>query len=776
MCSSADISGLTPAHLVAFLQTHSYDCVNQALWTFNSDVSSVLSNAHLTRALTEISNASPAYQGDDQQHLLELLDFVHAAYYHKVYHPADQQLFDPAVVAATAFAALDAFIASPHANDATDAAGAILFEWLAAVDSASIGEGYYTNLKSILHAFNADPNRAALYEQGVDLWTLFHLIQRAVFQPAFVAKIDQPLIDELRVIAVNRSLVPGNTFLVTGALTTLGAIVCQAPAWKAAAVAAITDAYDLYPPLSEPSLWAVSALECNNWTNAHGVQITKAALVPQVEALLFPNTWSFDDGALVVRTPLSLDRVQVLYHAIKQVESQFNRITETIAPLPDDPNPVLKVILHGSRADYRAYQSWLYGTDTNNGGIYIEQDGTFYTYDRTLNEDSYTLEELFRHELSHYLVGRFLIEGLWGATPIYDHGRMVWFDEGFAEFLAWSTSTEGVKTREHLVALVQADGNDRMTVGQVLHAAYGDFKFYRYAGLLFTYWYHKDIGTMKRFIDHARAGDGAGFDGLVNQLSADVTLEKSYQQYLDGLVATIGNLDDPHTTVPPLGVLDVSDPAHIQALVRQTRIGYLAECTLAEEAIDRRFSCRGQLSGPLGGGADPVAAWHLFDSSLNELLNVLLDDGTNNFHGASGRFGRIRFIDEGGGQVYPEAEYFVDGPLGPGPQVLQAPAAQVQADFHSTRLGINAVATLNGPIVECRLPLTSQLYDNAVDGAVLSAALDQDLQQLRDDVYAIRPSYYRDFQCAFDGPAQVIQATMTQKYMLRDVLCHAHVP
>ncbi|QKQ28339.1 collagenase [Candidatus Reidiella endopervernicosa] len=75
-------------------------------------------------------------------------------------------------------------------------------------------------------------------------------------------------------------------------------------------------------------------------------------------------------------------------------------------------------------AKYEQYQCYLYGLYTNNGGIYIEQDATFYTYDRTVNDSIYSLEELFRHEYVHYLAARYLIEGDFGSLPMYEGDRM----------------------------------------------------------------------------------------------------------------------------------------------------------------------------------------------------------------------------------------------------------------------------------------------------------------------------------------------------------------
>lgn len=47
----------------------------------------------------------------------------------------------------------------------------------------------------------------------------------------------------------------------------------------------------------------------------------------------------------------------------------------------------------------------------------------------------YSLEELFRHEFTHYLQGRYEVQGLWGQGEMYQNERLTWFEEGNAEFL-----------------------------------------------------------------------------------------------------------------------------------------------------------------------------------------------------------------------------------------------------------------------------------------------------------------------------------------------------
>lgn len=130
-------------------------------------------------------------------------------------------------------------------------------------------------------------------------------------------------------------------------------------------------------------------------------------------------------------------KIQRLYWASKEVKSQFHRIIGNDKPLEaGNADDVLTMVIYNSPEEYKLNRT-LYGYSVDNGGIYIEGIGTFFTYERTPEESIYSLEELFRHEFTHYLQGRYLVPGLFNEGDFYkgNSGRITWFEEGSAEFL-----------------------------------------------------------------------------------------------------------------------------------------------------------------------------------------------------------------------------------------------------------------------------------------------------------------------------------------------------
>ena len=112
---------------------------------------------------------------------------------------------------------------------------------------------------------------------------------------------------------------------------------------------------------------------------------------------------------------------------------------------------MLTIVIYNNPDDYQLNRQ-LYGYETNNGGIYIEEKGTFFTYERTPKQSIYSLEELFRHEFTHYLQGRYEVPGLFGSGELYQNERLTWFQEGNAEFFAGSTRTNNVVPRKSIIS------------------------------------------------------------------------------------------------------------------------------------------------------------------------------------------------------------------------------------------------------------------------------------------------------------------------------------
>jgi microbial collagenase len=320
---------------------------------------------------------------------------------------------------------------------------------------------------------------------------------------------------------------------------------------EAIVVQFLTDVVQLYGEWTGPSLEAIEML-CwlYNCEYADGTPIDEGQILQSVHDWLLPNRTTYDDEMIIFKTGdnVTPEKIETLYWAMKEVRSQFHRVSLNDIPLDEgNPDDSLIAVIYNSPADY-TYNNFLYGLGTNNGGIYIESWGTFFTYERTPQESIYTLEDLFRHEFSHYLQGRYLVPGMWGQDPIYDNQRLTWFEEGGAEFMAGSSRLNGIQTRLTMVDRIAQNESDRMTLAEVVNATYGNWEFYRYGFAFFDYMYKYRMGMLLEMVEFVKTGDGDLFDILMDEIANDDLLNDLYQAHMDSLKSNQNNFTDPVTS------------------------------------------------------------------------------------------------------------------------------------------------------------------------------------------------------------------------------------
>ena len=774
-CTSQDVIGMTTSDWVTYLRSNTYNCI-YFIWTYDVPMQAIYTDAYVLAVLDEINTLAPNFNGTNINNMRELMAFVHAAYYLQFFYPNQIQLSN--MVDQSLVTTLNTFSLNTNFNvDNTDT-GEIMYHWLAVLDASELAYLFYSEIKSIVSDYQIQSSRWGDYSQDSNVFIAMNIVSRARINNyvLFNNQVDQGLMNIMEQIALNMNLLNNNSkYVIHQAIWAIGSIASDIN-FQTTGVTALSGIMNTHVYLSTPYLWVLTTVDFFLPCPIQTITVCKADIIPILETQVFPHTYRFDDGAMVVKTSLSLSSIQELYHASKEVQGQFDRISKTILPVQNDTNGVLTMKIYGTMTEYHDYHQFLYNLPTNNGGIYIESNGTFYTYQRTTQQSIYTLEELFRHEYAHYLVGRYFIQGLWGQAPIYANNRVVWFDEGFAEFIAWSTSDEGVKTRKILVQNIMSDGTNRMTVNEILHAQYGNFRFYQYAGLFFNYLYTNDRETLHELIQYVHDSNISSFDALIVQLSNDSVLESAYQNFLDSQINIVASLDNTSTVYPALNTLNTGNLTLIQQQFQSTTLGQYGTCSIAAVTLNARFSCRGTLTSPSMTSRDYTASWNHFNASLDSIINELhLGPNVNNFDALNCRMGHIRFYENQNfpGQYHASSEYYCDGPLAPvGLSNPIIPLTRVIQDFQSTRLGVNAACSLgNQNEVICNTFLTTSLVDNSTPNTVLSDILEDDLIELQSSVYAIRPPFYMDFSCSFPGNGQVIQYGAFQKYMTQNSVC-----
>ncbi|MGG4267471.1 collagenase ColA [Peribacillus simplex] len=313
----------------------------------------------------------------------------------------------------------------------------------------------------------------------------------------------------------------------------------------------VTQAMHTYPHLSEAYFVAVEQITTNyGGKDYRGNTVDLQKIREEGKQRYLPKTYTFDDGSIVFKTgdKVTEDKVQRLYWAAKEVKAQYHRVIGNDKPLEQgNADDVLTVVIYDSPDQYQ-FNRQLYGYETNNGGIYIEEKGTFFTYERTPEQSIYSLEELFRHEFTHYLQGRYEVPGLFGIEDIYQNERLTWFQEGNAEFFAGSTRTNDVVPRKSIISGLSDEPSRRYTAEQTLFAKYGSWDFYNYSFALQSYMYNHQFETFDRIQDLIRANDVENYDAYRDALSKDSQLNTEYQAYMQHLIDNQENYDVPQVS------------------------------------------------------------------------------------------------------------------------------------------------------------------------------------------------------------------------------------
>ncbi|MFE7606940.1 collagenase [Streptomyces celluloflavus] len=670
-CTLDGVTGLAPEQFADFLADPTVtadECLRSLIWNWDQRLAPVMSREHIQAVAHRISGLAAAHDGRNGSHLLEMFTYLHAVSYQAFSH-SEVGLNDPATLDAVR-RAIDDFGSAARSFDATRSNAETLREALDAGSATGLRQYQLPLVKKVLATMGADhPDTARDASWGGAALAALTLNYLGVYPGNQDAAFHSAVTADPSYRAVFRSFADhvhlkdtDNAWVVRDALSEYGRIG-QIDALRAEIVAALGPLLDTtarnFGDSSAP--WAKVATWLNEFDACTQYHVCKA----DIEQRLFPKTYAYDKDGISVRTALDRATVDQLYYASKQVKAQFHRVLGTEQPLADDSNTTLHIVLYASRADYENFHPLLTGMDTNNGGIYIEQGATFYTYQRRVPQDStLTLEELFRHEYTHYLNGRWAVPGSFGQGPWYEGDRTTAMDEGTAEFFDGATRGDGIKVRKSLVQGIIRDtagGGPRMSVDQLLHATYDadGFRFYDYAGTFFEFLWRERPSLLSEMYGRLRANDPAGFDAWRDRLGRDAGLQRAYDTFLDAQIAQVDDLYVPNTAYTPLGELRDASADEIRSSFTATT-GIAPDCAATPATEYRRFACTGRITAELNNAASPDRVFQDMSQTVDYDILERAAKGDNNLTDMNCSFTAPQIASD---QRTATSDYRCEGPL-----------------------------------------------------------------------------------------------------------------
>ena len=780
-CTSDDLSGLSNQDLVDYLVSHTHLCLFESVVIpLDANTISVFTDENIVFIANRIIDIAPIYDGDNSEGVFQLMFFLQEAYYHEWYGQIEEFEQDTTDIV---FDAIEALKVSPYILNPGEESRKILDKLIGMADTIDAQSLVLSLYVEIMDNFPTDSSFYEINQYGFPSYTqrtlntvLVSIQRSAHFTDVNAHPEIYDLLEEIREISVNEDITNGAEVIVSNAVWSFGRFAYTTPPYSENYYwTSVNDMYDLAceylieaenyhfseNDLSIPYLWALNTHDsfytiphderCVNEVN----DFTYDEAIGLLDNQLFSNNYSFDDGNIIIRTPLDVNEVIPLYYSIKEVQAQYFRLTESSLPVVDDPNSKLTFMIYGSKQDYQTWQPFLYGLGTNNGGIYIEQWGQIFTYQRTPLESIYTLDELVRHEYVHYLDGRYLIEEMWGENDFYDSDRLTWFNEGLAEFLVGSSSRDGIMPRETIVGQILDDGTNRLSVEEIFDSYYGSgFKFYRYSAALIDYMYHDYNYKLRNLFECVDQNDIMCFDQITESLASDSTFTEGYQSHIDEMISQLATYTNPLPSFAYDESLEILEPEYISNDINViTSSEYTVECNTGTRALLPRHRCIGTLYVNDTVDETTENTWSTFDRSLNMLMQEIYSLSENRYsESLICWFDRI-LVEETIRERYNHSTSFhCEIPLKISQYGSNGILSNLEQDANRTRANdsIDCFSTPSGAesIFTCKIKVFSSWFGSGTDDEILLESLEMYSLEIGNQIHAANPIVYAQYQCS----------------------------
>ncbi|WP_063770248.1 collagenase [Streptacidiphilus melanogenes] len=526
-CTPADFGSRSGAALVSFVESATTDCVDTLFGATGPEAGAVFRESRMTSIADAFTAAAHAYTGDDSTGIWQLVLFLRAGYYVQFNDSADVGAYDSALTSAVA-GGIDAFVASPHFGDVSDANGEVAGDVVVLTDSADLQARYLPLYQRVLDGYSAAYDSSWYMVNFVN--DVFTPLYRGHQFPDFVAAVtaDPSVVRTLDAFALHHTGLLGtaNAFLDANAGVETARFV-EHPALRSTVrplVKGLLDASSITGRTAP--LWVgvagLAAGEDQSDCGYYGVcdlpqRLTKAAL---------PINHTCDAAHTVQAQALTPADLAAVCASLRGQDPFVQKLVGRTRPLPHQYENTVRFVVFASPADYQTYAGAIFGVDTDNGGITLTGDPAdpknqpmSIVYQQP-KDDGFTARVWnLNHEFTHDLDGRYDMLGDFTAeTTVPD----VWWIEGVAEYVSYTyrgvTDTEAVaEAAKHTYAL--------STLFQNTYENSDVTRTYPWGYLAVRYMVEKHPAIVQQMLARFRVGDYKGgyavYDGLGTRYDAD---------------------------------------------------------------------------------------------------------------------------------------------------------------------------------------------------------------------------------------------------------------
>lgn len=507
-CNVSDFTSRTGSALVQQVKASTTACVNTLFSVKGNDGYLAFREAQMVTIANAMRDTSAAYPGDSSTGMPQLVLFLRAGYYVQYYDPATVGTYGPALTTAIR-GGLDAFFASSHAFDVTDANGETLAEAVTLIDSAEQNARYLYVVKKLLAAYNSSYNSSWYMLNAVN--NVYTVTFRGHQVPAFVSAVeaDPSLLDALYSFASGHLDLLGTdqSYLVSNAGRELGRFLQHASLRDITSplAAGLLKKSSITGPTAP--LWVGVAEMTDYYDKANCATYDTCDLAERLKIAVLPVNYTCGDSIRIRAQEMSTADLAASCTSLRGQDAYFHGIARDNGPVAADNNSTIEVVVFDSSTDYQTYAGAIFGIDTNNGGMYLEGDPAaignqprFIAYEAEWVRPTFQIWNL-NHEYTHYLDGRYNMYGDFAAgvsTPT------IWWVEGFAEYVSYSYRNV---TYDDAIAQAAARTYTLRTLFDTTYENADQTRVYNWGYLAVRYMLQSHRADIDTLLGHYRSGD-----------------------------------------------------------------------------------------------------------------------------------------------------------------------------------------------------------------------------------------------------------------------------
>ncbi|MFF5207603.1 M9 family metallopeptidase [Streptosporangium sp. NPDC000396] len=521
-CNVSDFTGNTGDALVAAIKASTTSCVNTLFTLTGTDAAGAFREAQMVTVANAYRTGALSYTGDNSNNIAQLVLYLRAGYYVQWYHKEDVGPYGDALRNAIR-PALDAFFASGHSRDVTNANGEILGESVTLADSAGENARYLDVVKRLLNDYNSSYNDFWWMRNAVN--AAFTVLFRGHWIAEFVSAVqsDPSVLDTLQSFASRHLDLLGtdSAFLTRNAGRELARFLQHGTLLDTVRpkVKSLLDQTSITGRTAP--LWVGLAEMADYYDRANCSYYGVCDLANRLKAAALPVSHTCSPSLRILAQEINSEQLSATCASLQNQDAFFHNLLATGGrPVADDNNTTLEVVVFNSPADYQTYAGSIYGIDTNNGGMYLEGNPSaagnqprFIAYEATWARPAFEIWNL-NHEYTHYLDARYDMYGDFAAgstTPT------VWWGEGVAEYVSWS-----YRNQPNTAASTEA-GKHTYKLSQLFDTVYGqgETRIYTWGYLAVRYMFERqraDVGTL---LGHYRTGNWNAARTFLTSLNHD---------------------------------------------------------------------------------------------------------------------------------------------------------------------------------------------------------------------------------------------------------------